>query len=93
MDPIHLRQRFGRELRLLGGIDKRAMIAGRDAIDAELARVAPLAQEGGFIPWCDHHVPPDVPLEHYLYYVERMKEMTLDPAGFQRQLSRREHEI
>jgi uroporphyrinogen-III decarboxylase len=82
MDAVHLRKRFGRKLRLLGGIDKRAMIAGPAEIDAELARVAPLAAEGGFIPWCDHHVPPDVPLAHYRYYVERMKEMTLDPAGF-----------
>ena len=76
MDAVHLRQRFGRELRLMGGIDKRAMIAGPAEIDAELARVAPLCEEGGFIPWCDHHVPPDVPLKHYQYYVERMKEMT-----------------
>jgi len=83
MDAVHLRERFGRELRLLGGIDKRAMIAGPEAIEVELAHVAPLVEEGGFIPWCDHHVPPDVPLKHYQYYVERMKEMTLDPAGFQ----------
>ena len=51
-------------------------------IDAEIARIVPLLKEGGYIPWCDHHVPPDVPLEHYLYYVERMKEMTLDPGRF-----------
>jgi hypothetical protein len=70
---------FGRELRLLGGIDKRAMIAGPEAIDAELARVVPLLKEGGYIPWCDHHVPPDVSLENYLYYVRRMKEASLDP--------------
>jgi len=82
MDAVHLRERFGRELRLMGGIDKRAMIAGPAEIDAELARVAPLCAEGGFIPWCDHHVPPDVPLTHYRYYVEQMKEMTLDPEGF-----------
>jgi uroporphyrinogen decarboxylase len=81
MDAIHLRQRFGRELRLLGGIDKRAMIAGPAEIDAELAHVAPLLEEGGFIPWCDHHVPPDVPLEHYLYYIERMKAVSLNPRG------------
>jgi len=82
MDPVHLRERFGRQLRLLGGIDKRAMKAGPSAIDAELAHVAPLTEEGGFLPWCDHHVPPDVPLANYLYYVKRMKEMTLDPKGF-----------
>jgi uroporphyrinogen-III decarboxylase len=82
MDAVRLRERFGRELRLMGGIDKRAMIAGPAEIDAELARVAPLCAEGGFIPWCDHHVPPDVPLRHYQYYVQQMKRMTLDPAGF-----------
>jgi len=74
MDAVHLRNRFGKELRLLGGIDKRAMIAGPKAIDAELACVVPLLEEGGYIPWCDHHVPPDVSLENYLYYVKRMKE-------------------
>ena len=86
MDPIHLRQRFGRELRLMGGIDKRAMKAGPAAIETELANVAPLVEEGGYIPWCDHHVPPDVPLENYAYYVRRMKEMTLDPKGFKPRL-------
>jgi len=84
MDAVHLRERFGRQLRLMGSIDKRAMIAGPAAIDAELAHVAPLAAEGGYLPWCDHHVPPDVPLENYLYYVKRMKEKTLDPLHFGR---------
>lgn len=74
MDPVRLRQRFGRTLRLMGGIDKRAMAAGPEAIDAELAHVAPLLAEGGYLPWCDHHVPPDVSLAHYQYYVRRMQE-------------------
>ncbi|MBC7236270.1 MAG: hypothetical protein H5T69_10545 [Chloroflexi bacterium] len=82
MDAVELRRRYGQELRLMGGIDKRAMIAGPEAIDAELAHVAPLCAEGGYLPWCDHHVPPDVPLKHYQYYVARMKEMSLDPQGF-----------
>lgn len=77
MDAMQLRSTFGRNLRLMGGIDKRAMIAGPEAIDAELAHVAPLLREGGYIPWCDHHVPPDVPLQHYLHYVERMKQLSL----------------
>jgi len=83
MNPVELRRRYGRELRLIGGIDKRAMKAGPAEIDAELAHVAPLVADGGYIPWCDHLVPPDVPLDHYLYYLRRMKEMTLDPSGFQ----------
>jgi len=83
MDPVRLRNRFGRGLRMLGGIDKRAMIAGPEAaIDAQLAYVAPLLREGGYIPWCDHWVPPDVPLKNYLYYVKRMKEASLSPDEF-----------
>ena len=82
MDPVELRSTYGRQLRLIGGIDKMAMAAGPEAIDAELANVAPLLEEGGFLPWCDHHVPPDVSLENYQYYVRRMKEASLDPKGF-----------
>ncbi len=82
MDALHLRQRFGRELRLMGGIDKRAMIAGPQSIDEELVHILPLLKDGGFIPWCDHHVPPDVPLQHYLYYVKRMKQASLNPDRF-----------
>jgi uroporphyrinogen decarboxylase len=82
MDVAELRHRYGRNLRLIGGIDKRAMAAGPAAIDAELLQVAPVVADGGYIPWCDHLVPPDVPFVHYMYYVNRMKEMTLDPTGF-----------
>jgi len=81
MDPVGLRKRYGRKLRLIGGIDKRAMKAGPAQIDAELARVAPLVEDGGYIPWCDHLVPPDVSFDHYMYYVNRMKEMTLNPSS------------
>ena len=68
----------------MGGIDKRAMISGPQAIDKELGHILPLFKEGGFIPWCDHHVPPDVPLQHYLYYVKRMKQASLNPDQFLR---------
>jgi uroporphyrinogen decarboxylase len=77
MDAVALRRRYGRPLRLLGGIDKRAMAAGPGAIDAELARVLPLLREGGFIPWCDHHVPPDVSLANYQYYVRRAQALSV----------------
>ena len=86
MDPVHMRERFGRQLRMMGGIDKRAVKAGREATDAELAHVAPLAIDGGYIPLIDHLVPPDIPFENYFYYLSRMKEMTLDPDGFVRRL-------
>ncbi|MGQ9733207.1 MAG: uroporphyrinogen decarboxylase family protein [Candidatus Zipacnadales bacterium] len=81
VDPVEWRRKYGRQLRLIGGIDKRAMAAGPVAIDAELAHVRPLVADGGYIPWCDHLVPPDVPFNNYMYYLNRMKEMTLAVAA------------
>ena len=78
MDAVELRRIHGRDLLLMGGIDKRAMADGAEAIGAELDRVTLLLAEGGFIPWCDHHVPPDVPLANYQYYVRRMKELSIE---------------
>ena len=78
MDPVALRKKYGKNLVMMRGIDKRALIEGKDAIDRELESKLPyLCREGGYIPGCDHLVPPDVSLENYLYFLERMKEITL----------------
>ncbi|MBM3498646.1 MAG: hypothetical protein FJX74_08225 [Armatimonadetes bacterium] len=63
-------------LRILGGIDKRALALGRDAIDAELEAKLPfMFTRGGYLPSADHHIPPDVSLEAFAYYVERCRGM------------------
>jgi uroporphyrinogen-III decarboxylase len=72
-DPIALRERFGERVLLIGGVNKRALIAGRDPIDREMERLAPLVAQGGFIPHVDHRCPPDVTFENYLYYLEAKK--------------------
>ncbi len=68
-DPLVLRREYGRELRMLGGFDKHLLAQGCEAIDREIDRLAPLVEEGGFIPFCDHRVPPDVPLANYWHYI------------------------
>ncbi len=68
-----LRQRFGRGLRMMGGVDKRLLARGGVALDAEVARLAPLIREGGYIPFCDHHIPPDVPLAHFRDYLAALR--------------------
>ena len=77
MDVNQVRREYGRDLRLCNGIDKRALAIGPEAIDAELERVKPLIQEGGYIPGPDHSLPPDVSFANYCYYMERAWE-----AGF-----------
>ncbi len=74
-DPIQVRKDFGPDLRIAGGFGKRILAKGEDAIAAEIDRLAPLAEAGGFIPFCDHRVPPDVSFENYLFYVRRVKQV------------------
>ncbi|MCE5257645.1 MAG: hypothetical protein LLG44_01115 [Chloroflexi bacterium] len=62
-------------LAMLGGIDKTALAEGKAAIDRELARVAPVIKSGGYIPACDHYVPPDVALQDFAYYRCRLAEL------------------
>jgi uroporphyrinogen decarboxylase len=68
-DPLRLRKTYGRSLRLWGGVDKRVLVKGPEAIDTHLQRLIPLVEEGGFIPTIDHTVPPDVSWENFQYYM------------------------
>lgn len=74
-EPLEIRRRWGEAGRMMGGVNKRALASGRDAIDEELAKLKPLVDEGGFIPHVDHRVPPDVSFADYLYYLRRKREV------------------
>lgn len=69
-DPARLREKFGRSLRLWGGVDKRELAKGPAAIDEHLRTLRPLIEEGGFIPTVDHTVPPDVSWANFQHYVQ-----------------------
>ncbi len=43
---------------------------------AWVRRWAPLLAEGGYIPGCDHGVPPDISWPNFLAYARRLAEMT-----------------
>jgi len=58
-------------LGILGGVDKMALMS-RESIDRELARVARLIPQGGYIPYVDHAVPPGVSWENFEYYRDRL---------------------
>jgi uroporphyrinogen decarboxylase len=76
-DAFRLRKEIPSVL-LLGGVDKRALIAGRQAIDEELKRLRPLVDQGRYIPCVDHRVPPDVTYDNYRYYLDA-KQRILEP--------------
>jgi uroporphyrinogen decarboxylase len=67
-DVVAMRRKYGRDLLLIGGIDKRALAKGKEAIDKELGRRLPLVAEGGYLPAVDHSVPPDISFQDYVYY-------------------------
>jgi hypothetical protein len=73
-DILETRRRYGKNLILFGGIDKRALSRGRAAIDAELeGKVQPLLEQGGYFPMLDHYAPPDISFENFMYYRIKLK--------------------
>ncbi len=77
MDPVALRSKYGRGLRLGGGFPKEALIAGAEAIDREMQRLEPLLRAGGYLPALDDVVPPEISLATYRYYANVMRSMEL----------------
>jgi uroporphyrinogen decarboxylase len=75
-DLITFRQRFGHQIAFQGGIDKRLMAQGGNALCKEFERLKPVIQEGGFIPTCDHAVPADVSWKNYCQYIELLGTVT-----------------
>jgi uroporphyrinogen decarboxylase len=73
MSAPDLRREFGRELRMVGALDKREISKGPAAIDAEIERNRGVIEEGGFLPAIDHSVPADVSWGNYCYFMERIK--------------------
>jgi len=64
------------DLAIFGGIDKRVLAAGKDAIDRMVERILPTMRErGGYIPTCDHGVPEEVDFDDYLHYRRRCVEL------------------
>lgn len=68
--PGDLMAEYGKELRIMGGVDKVEMAKGPEAIKAYLESLIPWVQRGGYIPFCDHRCPPDVSEENYFYYLD-----------------------
>ncbi len=74
-DPVTIREKYGHDVLLAGGVDKTQLIEGKEAIRKELNRIESTIADGGFIPHVDHRCPPDVTYDDYLYYVKTKREM------------------
>jgi hypothetical protein len=68
-----LRREYGGALRLIGGVDWRAVMDGPARIDEELERnVRPLLEQGGYVPHLDDTVRVYMPFEGFCYYREQL---------------------
>lgn len=67
------RAKYGRALRGVGGMDKRVFAADFKAVDAEIERLKPLIDAGGYIPCPDHRIAPDAKWDNVRYYCDRFR--------------------
>jgi uroporphyrinogen decarboxylase len=74
MDPVRLRRQYGHAFCIFGGIDKREVARGREAIARHVDAFVPaLLEDGGYIPMLDHSAPPDISLDSMKYLIERLR--------------------
>ncbi len=75
-DINEFRRQFGRNMAYRGGVDKRCIAKGGETIGRELKRIEPVVKDGGFIPSCDHAVPPDISWPNFVEYTRLLAKMT-----------------
>ncbi|MDD3928021.1 MAG: uroporphyrinogen decarboxylase family protein, partial [bacterium] len=75
MDPVKFRRTYGRQVRMIGGLDKRAIAAGPESIRREVCGKADVIREGGYIPAIDHDIPPDISLADFSCLVDTLREV------------------
>ncbi len=67
------REKYGKNLRGVGGMNKTVFARDRSAVDKEIERLKPLVDLGGFIPCPDHRIAPDGQWDLVRYYCDRMR--------------------
>ena len=69
MDVVKVRKDFP-ELKMMGGIPKMEIRHGKDKIDEILQPVKTAYDMGGYIPFGDHLIPPEIHWDDFRYYRE-----------------------
>ena len=70
------RRRYGQSMAYRGGVDKRAMAKGGQALRDEMVRLQPAIDAGGYIPGCDHGGPADVSWPNFVEYCRLLARAT-----------------
>ena len=67
------REKYGKQIRGVGGMNKTIFARDYKAVDAEIERLKPLIELGGYIPCPDHRIAPDAIFENVQYYCDRIR--------------------
>jgi uroporphyrinogen decarboxylase len=79
IDIVEIRKSFP-GLQMMGGIPKSELIHGKRRIQEILEPVRTVLKTGGFIPFGDHLIPPEVSWENFSFYRERLNSI-IDESG------------
>ena len=71
------RKKFGKGMLGVGGMDKTVLREDKAAVDAEIERIKPLIELGGFVPCPDHRLMPGTKWELVQYYTDRIKSLKI----------------
>ena len=76
MDIVSIRQQYGNQFMIIGGLNKRTLADSEEAIRKELdAKVPFMLEQGGYIPMLDHSVPTDISLKLFRYYLQYVRSL------------------
>ncbi len=76
-DLLLYRKKYGDKMAYTGGLDKRVLALGGKEMKKEILRVVPqLIKNGGYIPGCDHAVPPDISWSNYVEYSRLLAQLS-----------------
>jgi len=75
-DVVSYRNTYNQDLLLMGGIDKRALRHTKKEVDDEVVpKATALFKSGSWLPFIDHAVPNDVPLENFQHYLDLVRDI------------------
>jgi hypothetical protein len=81
MDPVALRKKYGKDVILAGGLDKRELMRDKASVKREvMSKVPYLVETGPYFPSPDHLVPIDLPFDNFCYYINLLREIRGDAA-------------
>lgn len=69
------REQYGKKLKGVGGMNKNVFAKDFAAVDAEIERLRPMIEFGGYIPCPDHRIPPEAKWDNVQYYCEQMRKL------------------